>query len=273
MSDAAERPPDALSLAATGLVGRVTSARPLGGMSGASVLLLAGPRGSVVAKQVHPREMAFYEGVTLSGVRVPRVLGRADQWLLLEHLPDALPRHRWGADTEVAATLRALHATPTEAIAGVPAPFRPRWDDEMHTAAMTVLSLSASAAATLAVVRRAALPLLEPVAVISGDTNPLNWRLDADGHPVLLDWERLGLGHPAIDLGIALPGLPTREEAAAMVSAYGHPGVTSGDVLVAKAWSVVEFAAEVAARPDLEAMLFAPGVLEDWLADLPVDRE
>jgi hypothetical protein len=230
----------------------------------------------VVAKgDVHARERAFYERVTIAGVRAPRHLGTVEverTWLLLEHLPDPLPRSRWGADGEVLEVLHAVHVADKDLIAAVPTPFRPSWPEAMDAAARDVLELSDEAGAALAGVREAAQPLFEPVGVISGDANPLNWRLDATGRPVLLDWERVGLGHPAIDLATSMPGLPTGVEATSLATAYGAHGgeaVTADEVLVAKAWSVVEFAAEAAAQPRLlGAVAQLRPELDQWLVEL-----
>ena len=96
--------------------------------------------------------------------------------------------------------------------------------------------------------------------------NPGNWRVDDRGRPVLLDWERIGLGHPAVDLGISLPGLPSRSEAEALVAAY-NGGIDASDVLLAKTWSLVELAAETGAEPRFLARLegLRP-LVGDWLA-------
>ena len=244
----------------------------LGGLSGARVRRLDGPGGSVVAKgDVHPRERAFYEDVSILGVRVPRLLGTVEAgstWLLLEHLPDPLPRSRWGADAEVVELLRAVHAADELALAAVSSPFRPSWPAETDRAAREVLDLSREADSALDAVRGRAGQLFEPVGVISGDANPLNWRLDVDGRPVLLDWERIGLGHPAIDLGILMPGLSSRGEAASMAAAYGD-GVTADQLLGAKAWSVVELAAEAAVDPRLlDTVTGLSPELDHWLVEL-----
>ena len=263
-------PDEVIDLAArhVGPVGSVT--RLGGGLSAASVVLLVGARGALVAKgPAHPREQAFYEHVRVPGLRVPRLLDTwagHGCWLLLEHLPDPLPRSRWCADPQVAASLRALHDSPRSAIDPVPMPFQPRWDDELHDAGVEALDLSAGGRGILDRLRELSAPLLEDHAVISADTNALNWRVDHAGRPVLLDWERIGLGHPAVDLGISLPGLPSPAEAEQMVAAYGGD-VDPSDLLVAKAWSLVEFAAQTGADPGRRARLdgLRPA-LEDWLA-------
>lgn len=69
-------------------------------------------------------------------------------------------------------------------------------------------------------------------------------------HGVLLDWERVGLGTPALDLAIAPYGLPTYDQAAKMATAYDEGGVSPADLMVAKAWSLVEFAALGTATAD-----------------------
>lgn len=254
-------------------VGTVHAAERLAGLSHAEVWRLDGADGSLVAKGgVHPREHAAYTRDLLPGVRIPRCVEAYDDgrvWLLLEHLPRPLPAARWGPDREVVATLRTLHGLDPGLLRDVPDPFRPSWDEDRHARARQRLRVSPAATATLDVVRRAAQPLLAPRCVVSGDPNPLNWRLDDDDRPVLLDWERLGSAHPAVDLAIALPGLPTYAEANGMVSAYGDDAVRPVDLLIAKAWTLVEFADDAGdhdGRADVLARL-APR-LDGWLADL-----
>jgi aminoglycoside phosphotransferase (APT) family kinase protein len=240
-------------------------------MSGAGVVRLDGERGSIVAKRAGAREVAAYASGALAraGVRVPRLHAREDAadgtWVLLEHVPLPLPRERRGADPEVVEVLARLHAMPPERVGD---PFLPRWDDPLHEAA--VARLGAWADEPLTDVRRHAAPVLAPVGVVSGDPNPLNWGLTATGELVLMDWERLGLGHPALDLAIALPGLPGPSDADAVTRAYALAGgreVDPLDVLVAKAWTVAEFAAESDEAGErarvLEGLL---PVLHDWLS-------
>lgn len=242
------------------LVGHPYDATPLAGLSGATVVEVVGPCGRVVVKgPVGPAERhvttvlepALREG----GVRIARCLAVVEQprgpWLVLEHLPRAWPRERWGADPEALAVLCSLHAIDGSLPASVPGRFAPSWDDRLTRRAADLLGV-----AGLDDLQRRAGRLFEPVTVVSADPNPLNWRLDTDGRACLVDQGRLTLARPELDLAILLPGLPTRADVEEVVAAYGD-----GDpdlVLLAKLWTVVELVdspdgKEVARRlaPDL----------------------
>ena len=260
-------PPASVRRIAADVVGDVREVVPLAGMSGASVLALVGAGGTVVAKRAGATETSAYTSdvLTSAGVRMPRLLGTTDGWLVLEHVPHALPRERWGSDPQVLQLLVRVHTT-----SGPPGTdlFLPRWDDTMHRAALARLGSDLDEA--LSVVRLRAAPLLAPVSVISGDPNPLNWGVTADGEVVLMDWERLGRGHPTLDLAIALPGLPSRADARRTAACYRSAGgvdVDPVDVLVAKVWSVVEFTADSGEDPSrLAVVARIKEELAPWLA-------
>lgn len=257
-------------------VGEVTDVRDLGGLGSGRVARVTGPVGRVVAKGGgHPREAAVYSllAATLAGagVRLPacrqvvEVDGRP--WLLLEHLPAPLPRSRCGADPEVVAVLRSLHCLDPDALT-VLDPFRPRWDDGLHEAGLAALGLGGPSREVVERARERAPRFLDPVTVVSADPNPLNWRLDDRGGVVLLDWERIGLAGPALDLAILLPGLPTAEEARRAVTAYAAD-VRPGDVLAAKVWTLLEFATDRGEDPDRVAVLTRVAAdVDQWLRSI-----
>lgn len=106
--------------------------------------------------------------------------------------------------------------------------------------------------ATLAVLQREAAPLFTARSVISGDPNPLNWGLSGDGELVLMDWERIGLGHPALDVAITMPGLPGLAEFERPALAYrSNDGseVSARRLMLAKLWTVVELLASTPRWP------------------------
>ncbi len=253
-------------------------------MSGAGVHRVRGTQGTAVVKSgAGEREVGVYTRLAPvledAGVRIPRCLGAHTEqelsWLVLEDLPMPLPRERWGADAEVLATLWRLHALSPDAITAEVEPFRPRWEEAMTATAAAGLGLSTATLRTLS--DRAAGLLFTSGTVISADPNPLNWGIADDGRVTLMDWDRIGLGHPAIDLAIALPGLPSVAEAGHMVSAYaaagsgaGPPEVSPAQVLLAKAWTVVEFVDE-ATRDDArrEAVIETlSATFEEWLTSV-----
>lgn len=265
------RPPaDVLEAVAAYLVGEAVATEPLGGLSGTPVLRVDGAHGSAVVKRAGPRERAVYvelAGVLADhGIRLPHLLATTDDWLVLEHLARPWPQERWGPDRAVLDVLHRLHALPVDVLDQVPDPFRPAWDDAVDDAGKAALRLPRAASGDLDRIRAASTELFEPSTVVSADPNPLNWRLDEDNCPVLLDWERIGLGHPAIDVAIVLPGLPSPEEARRAAAAYGH-GLTARQVLVAKAWTVVELAAEVGPGPTRVIDQLRP-LLPAWLGEI-----
>lgn len=249
--------PTRVLAAAAEHTGQVVRSEPLGGLSERTVVLLHGDRGSVVVKgPAPPAELAVarWPGGFLGqhGVTTPQVLRVVDttgsgSWVVMEHLPRALPRERWGADEHVVAVLRALHTVPTHLVASLPGRYRPAWDDALTAAATSALGADSTLRDRLMALCESAQRLFDPQCVVSADPNPLNWRLDEQDRPVLLDLERITLGTPALDLAIALPGLPDRASAAAMGAAYGAGAPSVDDILLAKVWSVVEFAAQAAA--------------------------
>lgn len=254
MSTAADLPA-AVATAAARHTGGIRSIEPLGGLSGRMVVAVHGQRGSVVAKGPVTRvEVAVATDLVAPlarcGVRAPRTLAvvdsAGDDWLLMEHLPRALPRERWGADAQVLDVLWGLHSMPPALVEHLADRYRPRWDSSLTAAAGAALDADRATAGRLADLAERAGNLFAADRVISGDPNPLNWRLDDHDRPVLVDWERITVASPAIDLAIVMPGLPDRHAADAAVVAYGDGALTADDILLAKAWSVVELAATAA---------------------------
>jgi aminoglycoside phosphotransferase (APT) family kinase protein len=135
--------------------------------------------------------------------------------------------------------------------------FHPQWTAEMTAAAVACVpseERSDVRSRLLAIQERTA-ALFEPHCLISGDPNPTNWGLRADGTVVLFDWERFGLGAPALDVAISMPGLPSpnggpEERVASRYLEFwaatgGEPPATvrqfAADIRRAKLWTIVEF--------------------------------
>lgn len=259
--------PDAVAAVVAHAVGRPSSRTTLGGLSGSDVERVDGPSGAVVVKRAGGREVAFYADVApwlRDPVRVPRASWAQDGWLVLEHVPEALPRSRWLADPDVLALLVALHRSDPFALAD---PFVPAWPDGLTVRALA--RLPASARPPLERAREVALASWHGTALVSGDTNPRNWRLRSDGSVVLLDWERVGFASPAVDLAVTVPGLGTPDDFAAVSAGYERAGGTQVPVeaLVAvKAWTAVELLAQprtAALAPVQDHLVDA---LPTWLA-------
>lgn len=241
------------------MFGSSPTREPLGGMGGGAVVRLRGAGRSAVLKRSRSGVETFIytvarERLEAAGVGLPRLYGAAEEdgwhWLLLEDIPNPLPRGRWLADGEVVGMLRRLHRVDP---AGLLADdrYRPDWPPEMSERALALLPMVDGSAlgAILASVRELVAPLLEPRVPISGDPNPANWGLREDGSLVLFDWERFTLGMPALDLAISVPGLGDGNDYRAVAASYlgDAPDAAVGDlaceIAAAKVWSVVEFLA------------------------------
>ena len=245
-------------------VGTPRGSRRLTGLSGRAVVRVDGSDGSVVVKiDTHARELQFYATrapvLAALGLGLPVVhyAARPDgpdgpAWLVLEHLPAPLPRERWVGDRAVMSSLAVLHRT-VGVLDSIRDPFRPAWTTELTAAAADRLGPAGDALSDLS---DEAQPWLSGTTPISGDPNPRNWGVRADGRPVLFDWERIGFGHPAVDLAITVPGLPTMAETRTAALAYlrassgdgapidAGPTELSRALQLIKVWTAVELLAD-----------------------------
>lgn len=260
-------------LAATGTP--VTATR-LAGAGGPGSFRVEGPRGSIAYKRsVPPRELAFYQRcaphtaqLAAAGCRTAALVASGPEpepWLALGWAGRPLPREQWGT-ASVLAALAAWHraATLWEGPLDDGYPFA--WDDALTRAALDALTASERDAVRDDWGRAAEAARCElfapPGHAIHGDPNPTNWLVGVDGPEsslVLLDWARPGRAHPAVDVAIALPGLPTDERASQAAQQYlrARQDLRKPDgaawtrgILLAKLWSAVEFLA-MATRGDL----------------------
>lgn len=200
------------------------------------------------------REYAFYTQVapllSSHGITVPHLLSTMDDtagaWLILEDVSQPLPRSRWLADPEMLTVLRRLHSLTPEF--PIPHPFEPRWTPEMTD--IFSQRLPDRFTPILHTLRERHTTLFDRQCVISGDPNPTNWGLRADGTLALFDWERVGYGIPAIDLAITVPGLGATEEYRRVAQAYlcNLPEAAPEEVehlahavAIAKVWTVIEY--------------------------------
>ena len=239
-----------------------------------------GERG-VIIKGAERREGAFFARVEALPVGLRRHLPlcfgtwqtEGGCWVAMEDVPHPLPRERWLADREALAVLAALHSETWGKPAAVEDPFRPRWSDEMTEAVLALFGYDAPAVEEpLRRAQAAAQALFAPRCWVQGDANPTNWRLRTDGTAVLVDWERVGLATPAIDLAVTVPGVGSVDGADERRVAEGYRECwralgaplpaeltnLSRQVVAAKRWNVAEFLAEngSALPPDrLEGLL------------------
>ncbi len=289
-------PPD-LAVAVARAVGDPVRRTRLAGVGPGGAELCEGPGGRVVAKlPAGAVERALYRdlGPSLAeaGVRLPGLLGHGEDgggWLLLEHVPDEVEWQAAGAEADALAQLAALHqAGQGGRLDGLWPAFRFAWTRRMNVAAAESLPPPARAASLtrLETLRATARHLFAPACLVHGDPNRTNWRREASRLPVLVDWERAGYGHPAVDLGIFLPGLPHRERAEEAAVAYLRlrtdlrPGSWRGlghSLLLVKAWSCAEFLWQGQRHPDHPGVRAASAFLRErlpaWLDGLDAVAE
>ena len=274
-------PPAVLAWLTDHLGGRPDLARLSGvKQNGGCLRAVVGER-SVIVKGAERREWAFFECADAlpAGLRphLPVCFAAWQTedgcWVAMEDVPRPLPRERWLADRAALAVLAVLHSVTWGQPAAVEEPFRPRWSDEMTETVLTLFGPDAPAVeGPLRRAQAAAQPLFAPRCWVQGDANPTNWRLRADGTAVLVDWERVGLATPAIDLAVTVPGVGSVDGTDERRVAEGYeecwratgtplPAELAGlerQVVLAKRWNVVEFLAESgsALPPDrLEGLL------------------
>jgi thiamine kinase-like enzyme len=218
-----------------------------GGLSGCAVYRVQlEDRNVVVKANVAPREAEFYRDfapvLKAHEIRTPKlemIAESGDQtWLVIEHIPAPLPDQRWIDDPRVLKTLRRLHEFKFDHAPEFA--FQPAWTQAMNLHVLQFLPKHLEE--KLEHFRTLAQPLLEPRNLISGDPNPVNWGVLENGETVLFDWDRFGLGTPALDLAITVPGLGSREEYANVAATYrGKPDdKLAREMALAKVWVIVD---------------------------------
>lgn len=261
--------------------GDVVAVEPLRGIAAGRVFRVRAARGSVIVKGASREAEAWFYLETAGalaeyGVATPMLEWCEREgdawWLVLEDIPRPLPRERWLADPAVLAVLRRLHRSGV-APPDAPDTYLPAWDEPMTAAARSTLPREAAdrVAPLLERLREAHQHLFAPNCPISGDPNPTNWGLRANGTLVLYDWERVCLGAPALDLAVTIPGLGDPDAFRQVARGYLTTGPQSPDdaaiealahdIAVAKAWSVVELLSHVAQGR------ISPDTPLDWLRE------
>jgi Phosphotransferase enzyme family len=250
-----------------------TSAEKLsGGLTGRAVHRVQLENRNVVVKaNVAPREAEFYRDfapiLNADGIRTPKLEMHCDSngelWLVLEAIPAPLPDKRWLADSQALETLRNLHKFKFDHAPKFA--FQPTWTPAMNAHALHFLPKHLEE--KLEEFRALAQPLLEPRNLISGDPNPMNWGMLENGDPVLFDWDRFGLGTPALDLAITVPGLGSTEEYAKVAAMYrGKPDdKLAREIALAKVWAIIDILGYVQV---LELMRPFLGDIAVWLEQL-----
>jgi hypothetical protein len=246
--------------------GSIISVEPLAGLSGARVWQLSAGEQWVVVKQCSVNEASFYEWAAprlrAVGIGTPEVWwafeDQISHWLVLEYLPAAPARATWLAHPAWMTALARLHQLPLEVFSDLRAPYRPRWDDALIDDSLALIAppQRPQLRVDLAAIGEELAELQRQERPISGDPNPANWGLRADGTVVLFDWERAGFGPPAFDLAITIPGLADAGAARKVAHAYRAAGGVlplnvsieslTREILLCKVWVVGEFMATVA---------------------------
>jgi hypothetical protein len=228
---------------------------PFSGLGEASVFRYRGTGGTLIVKRATSRESRFYREarpvLIERGVRAPACYFdlpiETHSWLGLEHLPGALPAAAFPYDASILASLAALHATRLDS---APRHLVHSWTDGLIYRVAAQYG-KRRPGVTVQLDRLRSPPQCENV-LVWGDANPGNWALSDDGHPVLLDWQRWGVGSRAFDLATLIPGFAGRDAVGRVADAYlvacddlRHAAppreLLARDILCAKALSVLEF--------------------------------
>jgi thiamine kinase-like enzyme len=140
--------------------------------------------------------------------------------ILIEWLPETLPMSHWKSDLRVFKTLATLHS-----IAGPDFDFEwesHAWHPELTSEALTYFKdpEKLKMEAALNKMRSDYQYLFEPDAILHGDPCGPNWGQTSSGEISLFDWERVGRGHPAIDLAAVSFWQLTRTEFEAISELY-----------------------------------------------------
>lgn len=120
--------------------------------------------------------------------------------IFLEKIPHLLPKNRWRLDEHVLATLAHLHQIEIPNMNFSLHGFE--WTEEMSKNTLSFFERKDQnfLCSLLTRLQTEYRYLFEKRHMVSGDPNPLNWGVREDGSLVLFDWERVGLGTPALDL-------------------------------------------------------------------------
>ncbi len=261
--------------------GRVLDVHQLQGVVLARVWRAQLEKRTVVVKKTGWEEAAFFRMAARSlreaGVGIPSLEwvyeGEEDFWLVLEYVPIPLTKDRWIADPEVLRVLGRLHRHVTELRGEWIS--KPTWPDNIGGAlSMLPASERANVHSIASRLQERATSLFNPECWISGDPNPTNWQLRANGEPVLVDWEYFGRGTPALDLAITVPGLGNEKDYRQVAGEYlrviqadaGKTDELTQRIALAKASSVLQFLGHYEANNyPVEKVSWILAALPTWL--------
>ena len=196
-----------------------------------------------------------------------------DTWIVMKYVPSDLPRERWTADAQMIVALHALHSMDisefsrahSQRLGGngfsslpqhcwdtngrLSFPYRLQWNIEgvKRLGKLTTRHRINFPLTMLLSLQGEMEEILSPKCFCHGDPNPTNWRIRNDGSLVLVDWERVCLAHPALDLAITMPWLGSDDGSleSRIAEMYNHLGgnsvVSARQIELAKIWTVIEY--------------------------------
>ncbi len=259
----------------------------LRGAGGPGCWKVLGPKRQLILKtQIPQRERIFYEQfaprLRAQGILTPALyaFGTNPEWIILEWMRDSLSPVAWGRDSQVFFYLAKWHEVSPDILDGFDGGFHFQYPGLSQKAVISLLPKGA-ADKVLGLINRfhdEFTVILRAKTWVHGDTNPTNWLVNANKTPVLVDWSRYGQAHPAIDVAIFLPGLPTPRLINLAATRYVHmtssPCIETQEefakhVALAKLWSVIDFL-DMAWRHELSdaaqnAILMLQRSLSDWI--------
>ncbi len=248
-------------------------------MGSARVKRLADKDGKHCAIEKEPVsevEYAFYHNaaplLAQLGILTPVVKSACyeQRKLVLEYIPEPIQQDAVTGDAFLSVIAR-LHSVPPDPSWTFSTH---QWDEAELEGCLALLRLPAQAERQFRAMRKHSNVLFEPHCVISGDTNAGNWGKRENGELVLFDWERFGLGNPAIDLAPLVKGMGGEEDFRVLARRYCqlnsrfNADVLAKEIALAKAWIVNEVVLILSERGKLELAQYLGWyreVLPEWL--------
>ncbi|MGP2444876.1 phosphotransferase family protein [Pantoea ananatis] len=193
--------------------------------------------------------------------------------LVLEYIPEPIQQDAVTGDAFLSVIAR-LHSVPPDPSWTFSIH---QWDEAALEGCLALLRLPAQAERQFRAMQKHSNVLFEPHCVISGDTNAGNWGKRENGELVLFDWERFGLGNPAIDLAPLVKGMGGEEDYRAIARRYCqlnsrfNADVLAKEIALAKAWIVNEVVLILSERGKLELAQYLGWyreVLPEWLGSI-----
>lgn len=248
--------------------GNITSLKKLDGIKSEGGCYRAKHKsGSVIVKSMEVQsEYQFYKIFSKklidNGVNIPEIYfahqGKEKYWIVIEDIPNTLPKDRWYGDESLLEVLCNLHYFTWGRPLILTDNYKPSWSDCLSEKVSELYKSDDNKALKhLLRVQKVSQTIFQPTCWINGDTNPTNWGVRDNGDLVLFDWERICYASPAIDLAITIPGLGTtdysleRKIAETYIKLFAKKDLDFlfkidelvEQIILAKIWSAVEFLA------------------------------